>query len=188
MGLDAAGKTTILYKLKLGENVCTIPTIGKSERIYSDSINFWIYTISCPRTRFIGFNVETVNWHGGLNLTIWDIGGQTVIRPLWRHYYNNTRAVVFVVDSADRDPDRVATAREELTYLFREDELKDAAMLVLANKQDLPNAMSPGELADALGLADMGRGRLWHVRGTSATSGDGLHEGMEWLGKTLKGR
>ncbi|RUS22621.1 putative ADP ribosylation factor 1 [Endogone sp. FLAS-F59071] len=162
VGLDAAGKTTILYKLKLGENVCTIPTIG--------------------------FNVETVNWHGGLNLAIWDIGGQTLIRPLWRHYYNNTRAVVFVVDSADRDPDRIATAREELTYLFREDELKDAAMLVLANKQDLPNAMSPGELADALGLADMGRGRSWHVRGTSATSGDGLHEGMEWLAKTLKSR
>jgi len=66
-GLDAAGKTTILYKLKLGEVVTTIPTIG--------------------------FNVETVAYKN-INLTVWDVGGRDKIRPLWRHYYHNTDALV----------------------------------------------------------------------------------------------
>ena len=60
LGLDSAGKTTILYKLKLDTLVTTIPTIG--------------------------FNVESVKFKS-LNMTIWDVGGQEKIRPLWRHYY-----------------------------------------------------------------------------------------------------
>ena len=76
VGLDAAGKTTILYKLKLGEIVTTIPTIGK-------------YLV-CPRTRLLiehaGFNVETVEYKN-ISFTVWDVGGQDKIRPLWRHYF-----------------------------------------------------------------------------------------------------
>ena len=108
VGLDAAGKTTILYKLKLGEVVTTIPTIG--------------------------FNVEAIEY-GNLTLTVWDIGGQDKIRPLWRHYYSDTQGVIFVVDSNDRD--RLPEAKEELDRLMREDELRDTVLLVLANKQDL---------------------------------------------------
>merc|ERR1711881_91012 len=81
VGLDAAGKTTILYKLKLGEVVTTIPTIG--------------------------FNVETVEYKN-INFTVWDVGGQDKIRPLWRHYYQQTQALIFVVDSNDRE--RLSTA------------------------------------------------------------------------------
>merc|ERR1711892_782152 len=78
VGLDSAGKTTILYKLKLGEIVTTIPTIG--------------------------FNVETVEYKN-IGFTVWDVGGQDKIRPLWRHYFQNTQAVIFVVDSNDRERD-----------------------------------------------------------------------------------
>ncbi|KAH9601543.1 Small GTPase superfamily [Trypanosoma melophagium] len=85
VGLDAAGKTTILYKLKLGEIVTTIPTIG--------------------------FNVETVEYKN-LKFTMWDVGGQDVLRPLWRHYYQNTNGLIFVVDSNDRE--RIGKARQEL--------------------------------------------------------------------------
>ena len=79
VGLDAAGKTTILYKLKLGEIVTTIPTIGKSQLIINQTIK--INNLSC-----LGFNVETVEYKN-ISFTVWDVGGQDKIRPLWRHYF-----------------------------------------------------------------------------------------------------
>ncbi len=156
VGLDAAGKTTILYKLKLGEIVTTIPTIG--------------------------FNVETVEYKN-ISFTVWDVGGQDKIRPLWRHYYQNTQGIIFVVDSNDRD--RVGEARDELHRMLNEDELREACVLVFANKQDLPNAMPCNELTDKLGLHSLGR-RDWYLQATCATTGDGLYEGLEWLSKTLE--
>ena len=89
VGLDAAGKTTILYKLKLGEIVTTIPTIG--------------------------FNVETVEYKN-ISFTVWDVGGQDKIRPLWRHYFQNTQGLIFVVDSNDRE--RVQEAKDELNKML----------------------------------------------------------------------
>mmetsp|Transcript_89140 Transcript_89140/g.252726 ORF Transcript_89140/g.252726 Transcript_89140/m.252726 type:complete len:183 (+) Transcript_89140:77-625(+) len=155
VGLDAAGKTTILYKFKLGEVVTTIPTIG--------------------------FNVETVEYKN-IRFTVWDIGGQDKIRKLWRHYYLGTQGVIFVVDSSDRD--RIEDAREELTKMLNEDELRDGALLVLANKQDLPNAMTAAEVTGKLGLHDM-RNRQWFIQSACATTGDGLYEGLDWLSRTL---
>ncbi|CAH1758152.1 17364_t:CDS:2 [Entrophospora sp. SA101] len=144
VGLDAAGKTTILYKLKLGEIVTTIPTIG--------------------------FNVETVEYKN-ISFTVWDVGGQDKIRPLWRHYSN--------------DRERISEAREELQRMLNEDELRDALLLVFANKQDLPNAMNAAEITDKLGLHSL-RQRHWYIQATCATSGDGLYEGLEWLSTNLK--
>merc|ERR1719482_1017952 len=103
VGLDAAGKTTILYKLKLGEVLTTIPTVG--------------------------FNVEQVEYKN-INFTVWDVGGQDKIRKLWRYYYENTQGLIFVVDSSDRD--RIEDAREELTKMLQEDEMRDAVLLVFA--------------------------------------------------------
>ena len=134
VGLDAAGKTTILYKMKLGEIVTTIPTIG--------------------------FNVETVEYKN-IKFTMWDVGGQDKLRPLWRHYFQNTNGVIFVVDSNDKD--RVAQARDELQKMLSEDELRDACLLVFANKQDLPNAMSTAEVTDKLGLHSL-RQREWYIQ------------------------
>lgn len=82
-----------------------------------------------------GFNVETVEYKN-IQFTVWDVGGQDKIRPLWRHYFQNTQGIIFVVDSNDRD--RVVEAREELQRMLNEDELRDAMLLVFANKQDLP--------------------------------------------------
>ncbi|XP_022800474.1 ADP-ribosylation factor 1-like [Stylophora pistillata] len=156
VGLDAAGKTTILYKLKLGEIVTTIPTIG--------------------------FNVETVEYKN-ISFTVWDVGGQDKIRPLWRHYFQNTQGLIFVVDSNDRE--RVGEAREELNRMLNEDELRDAILLVFANKQDLPNAMNAAEITDKIGLHNL-RNRMWYIQATCATSGDGLYEGLDWLSTQLK--
>ncbi|XP_051911078.1 ADP-ribosylation factor 4 [Hippocampus zosterae] len=155
VGLDAAGKTTILYKLKLGEVVTTIPTIG--------------------------FNVETVEYKN-ICFTVWDVGGQDKIRPLWRHYFQNTQGLIFVVDSNDQE--RIAESAEELSKMVQEDDLKDAVLLVFANKQDLPNAMAASELTKRLGLNDM-RSRTWYVQATCATQGTGLYEGLDWLSNEL---
>lgn len=89
---------------------------------------------------------------------MWDVGGQDKIRPLWRHYFQNTQGIIFVVDSNDRD--RIVEAREELQRMLNEDELRDALLLVFANKQDLPNAMNAAEITDKLGLHSL-RQRAW---------------------------
>jgi len=158
VGLDAAGKTTILYKLKLGEVVTTIPTIG--------------------------FNVETVEYKN-ISFTVWDVGGQDKIRPLWRHYYQNTQGLIFVVDSNDRD--RIEDAKEELTKMLNEDEMREAVLLCFANKQDLPNAMTAAEVTEKLGLNQM-RNRQWFIQSACATTGDGLYEGLDWMSRTLSSK
>ncbi|KAK7691982.1 ADP-ribosylation factor, Arf Arf6 [Cerrena zonata] len=116
LGLDAAGKTTILYKLKMNQSVTTIPTVG--------------------------FNVETVTYKN-VKFNVWDVGGQDMIRPLWKHYYTGTQGLVFVVDSQDRE--RIDEAKRELHGILGDREMKECLLLVFANKQDLPGAMSPAE-------------------------------------------
>ena len=92
---------------------------------------------------------------------MWDVGGQDKIRPLWRHYFQNTQGIIFVVDSNDRE--RISEAREELQRMLNEDELRDALLLVFANKQDLPNAMNASEITDKLGLQGL-RQRTWYIQ------------------------
>lgn len=156
VGLDAAGKTTILYKLKLGEIVTTIPTIG--------------------------FNVETVQYKN-LKFQVWDLGGQTSIRPYWRCYYSNTDAIIYVVDSMDRD--RIGISKQELVSMLEEDELKKSVLVVFANKQDIEGAMTVTEVANSLGLSII-KNRKYQIFKTSAIKGEGLDEAMEWLANTLQ--
>ena len=157
LGLDAAGKTTVLYKLKLNEVVNTIPTIG--------------------------FNVESLTPVKNVSFTVWDIGGQDKIRPLWRHYFVGTHGLIFVVDSSDKH--RFDEVREELTWILNSEELAGVPLVVLANKQDLPSASSPADVAAKLGLQSL-KGRNWHVNGTSAVSGDGVYEAMEQMSHMVK--
>jgi len=117
-----------------------------------------------------------------VSFTVWDVGGQDKIRPLWRHYYQNTQGLIFVVDSNDRE--RVSEASEELQKMLREEELREAHLLVFAYKQDLHSAMSVAEITDKLGLQNLG-GRKWYIQSTWATSGDGLYEGLDWLAAQL---
>lgn len=154
LGLDAAGKTTILYKLKLGEVVTTIPTIG--------------------------FNVEQVEYKK-LSMTVWDVGGQTRIRPLWRHYFMNTQGLIYVVDSNDRE--RIGEAKEELESILSDDSMRDVKVLVFANKQDLPNAMTPSEISEKLGLFKL---RDWYIQPSNAVNGEGLYEGLDWMANSIK--
>lgn len=153
VGLDGAGKTTLLYRLHIGEVVHTVPTIG--------------------------FNVETVEYKR-LRFNVWDIGGQDKLRRLWRHYYDGANAIIFVVDS--NDSDRIDTAAAEIAKLCTEPALRDASLLVYANKQDLPRAVGAAALAEKLGLHAL-RDRKWYVQSCCATSGDGLCEGLDWLSK-----
>ncbi|CAL8113718.1 unnamed protein product [Orchesella dallaii] len=158
LGLDNAGKTTILYRLQVGEVVTTIPTIG--------------------------FNVEQVTYKN-LTFQVWDLGGQTSIRPYWRCYYANTDAIIYVVDSADRD--RLPTSKQELVSMLNEDELKNSILVVLANKQDMEGALTVTEIHQALGL-DQIKNRTFQIFKTSALKGEGLEPAMQFLSDALTKR
>ncbi|CAM8976121.1 unnamed protein product [Rhodiola kirilowii] len=156
LGLDAAGKTTILYKLQIGEVLSTVPTIG--------------------------FNVEKVQYKNVM-FTVWDVGGQEKLRPLWRHYFNNTDGLIYVVDSLDRE--RIDKAKAEFQTIINDPFMLNSVILVFANKQDMRGAMTPREVCEGLGLLEL-KNRKWHIQGTCALKGDGLYEGLDWLASTLK--
>jgi small GTP-binding protein len=158
VGLDSAGKTTILYRLKLGEVVATIPTLG--------------------------FNVETVEYKN-ITFNVWDVGGQDRIRALWRHYYEGTDGLIYVVDSNDRD--RAEEARLEFQGLLSEPDMTNATVLVFANKQDLPNAYSVAEITEKLQIHSIPQ-RNWHVQGCCGVDGTGLYEGLDWLSNAISAR
>ena len=159
LGLDASGRTTALYQLKMGEVVMTVPTIG--------------------------FNVETIT-HRGIDYTIWDVGGCDKIRPLWRHYFGSTDVMVFFVDSADEE--RLDAARDELHMLLNEETLEDVILCVAANKQDLPSALDLDVLTDRLGLHGLPDNRTWHMVGISATEKVGLWEMFDWMDGALRSK
>lgn len=130
----------------------------------------------------IGFNVEQVTYKN-LKFQVWDLGGQTSIRPYWRCYYSNTDAIIYVVDSADKD--RIGISKDELLYMLREEELAGAVLLVLANKQDIEGCLSVAEVHQALGL-DALKNRTFQIFKTSATKGEGLDQAMDWLSNVLQ--
>uniref|UniRef100_A0A6N2KDX2 ADP-ribosylation factor n=1 Tax=Salix viminalis TaxID=40686 RepID=A0A6N2KDX2_SALVM len=216
VGLDASGKTTILYKLKLGEIVRTVPTIGIcSHKLFTYYDTKMASGLSCSSLVLhiiplcldgTGFNVETVMYKN-ISFTVWDVGGQQKvqalefaecfhnklrsrfecltakqIRHLWRHYFQSAHGLIFVVDSNDRR--RISEARNELHCILSYIELKDAMLLVFANKQDVPDAMPVSEVADKLGLPTL-KQRHWYIQSSSATSGRGLYEGLDWLSNSI---
>lgn len=151
LGLDNAGKTTILKKFN-GEDVSTIsPTLG--------------------------FNIKTLE-HRGFNLNIWDVGGQKSLRSYWRNYFESTDGLVWVVDSADRL--RMEDCRRELDILLLEERLAGATLLVFANKQDLPGALSKDAIREVLSLDDI-KTHHWCIVGCSAVTGENLLTGVDWL-------
>jgi len=150
------GKTTILYRLKLGEVTTTVPTIG--------------------------FNVELVQYKN-ISFTVWDVGGQSKLRMLWRHYYKDNDALIFVVDSVDKD--RIGLAKSELEALLSAAEMKTTLLLVLANKQDLAGSMDIQTMAAALELNKLAQ-NPWYIQPCVATSGAGLYEGLDWLSSALE--
>jgi ADP-ribosylation factor protein 1 len=156
LGLDNAGKTTLLYKLKLNEMVTTIPTIG--------------------------FNVESVSYKN-VNFTIWDVGGQDRIRKLWDYYFENTFCLIFVIDSSDLM--RMEEAKEEIWGIMNNPEMEGKPVLVFANKQDVDQVDSVEQITIKLGLLNC-KSRKWNVQGCSALSGEGIYEGLDWLETQMK--
>lgn len=151
LGLDSAGKTTILYNIKCNDEINTLPTVG--------------------------FNVETLKYKNIL-LNLWDVGGQDKIRPLWRHYYTGSQGLIFVLDCADRD--RIDEARIELAKILENKEMAGAPLLVFANKQDQKYAMKATEVPSLLGLDKMVN-RAWFVQPSCAKERKGLDPGLNWL-------
>lgn len=151
LGLDNAGKTTILKKFN-GEDIDTIsPTLG--------------------------FNIKTLE-HRGFKLNIWDVGGQKSLRSYWRNYFESTDGLIWVVDSADRM--RLQDCKQELENLLVEERLAGATLLVFANKQDLPGALSAESIKDALQLESITT-HHWLIQGCSAVTGDNLLKGIDWV-------
>lgn len=124
-----------------------------------------------------GFNIKSLT-RENFNLKIWDIGGQKTIRPYWRNYFENTDALIYVVDSADTK--RMVECGFELEELLKEDKMKNVPLLVFANKQDLVGAMEADEMAEQLQLTSI-RDRPWQICGCSAKEGQGLEDGMGWV-------
>ena len=160
-GMDASGKTTILYQLKHGEAVTTIPTIG--------------------------FNVETIE-HNGISVNAWDLSGKDKIRPLFRHYYPNSDALLFVIDSTDEE--RMGDIKDEIKRTLKMDELRHSKVLVLANKQDIEDALTAEEVGKRLEIHN-----YKHEQGaipvfpTCAMTGQGLWEAIDWLeSEIVRGR
>lgn len=151
LGLDNAGKTTILKKYN-GEDISSIsPTLG--------------------------FNIKTLEYHG-YKLNVWDVGGQTTIRSYWRNYFEQTDGLVWVVDSGDKI--RLEDCRKELHQLLLQERLAGASLLVFCNKQDLQGALTVEEIKEFLQL-DNFQTRHWAVVPCSAMTGEGLLEGINWI-------
>lgn len=136
VGLDGAGKTTIVQRLKYGvsDDMEVIPTIG--------------------------FNIECVEFKKMI-FSLWDLGGAKETRSFWRFYYEGSQGIIFVFDSTS-DALRVEEAREDLHRLLTEHELWDAPLLVMANKQDEPRAMAPREITEKLQLYSLAN-RNWRA-------------------------
>jgi len=155
LGLDNAGKTSILMRLRSGEVVTTTPTIG--------------------------LNMEVLVYKN-VQFSVWDLGGQTAIRPYWRYYYTDTQALIFVVDSCDQK--RLETSKKELQQLLLEEELANAVVVVFSNKSDLPDSLPPDRISEGLGLPAI-KNRPWAIFKTSAITGTGLYDGLDWLATSL---
>lgn len=159
LGLDNAGKTTIVKKLN-GEDTSTIsPTLG--------------------------FNISTL-MHNGFNLNLWDVGGQKSIRSYWKNYFDSTDALIWVVDSADKL--RIRDCRAELHGLVQEEQLAGATVLILANKQDLEGALTCEQIAQQLDLEPIRSTHHCLILACSALTGDNLLKGMNWLIEDVSNR
>ncbi|OWK55463.1 ADP-ribosylation factor-like protein 3 [Lonchura striata] len=158
LGLDNAGKTTLLKRLA-SEEVSTI-------------------------TPTQGFNIKSVQSHG-LKLNVWDIGGQRSIRPYWKKYLGSTDLLIYVIDSADQK--RFEETGQELAELTEDESLTGVPLLVFANKQDLVTAAPAAEIAEGLSLHTY-RDREWQIQACSALSGEGVQDGMNWISSQIMNR
>ena len=154
LGIQNAGKTTILYRLSIGQLVKTTPTIGS--------------------------NVEEISYNN-IKLQAWDLGGQESSRSMWEVYYTNTDAIIYVIDTSDETYD---DSKTQFYKLLKNDTLKNAIILIYANKQDLPEAKSVSDIIQIYELDNI-KDHIWHIQPCSAQTGEGLITGIKWLSDQL---
>lgn len=183
-----------------------LPVLRTCVNIASTAIGFNVETVTYKNVKFQGMPVGLAAREGFRGppidppCAVWDLGGQTSIRPYWRCYYANTDAIIYVIDACDKE--RISTSKEELMAMLDEEEIQNAALLVFANKQvtplrrisprelcsaihlkqvpqDMEGAMTPAEVSAQMGLGDL-KGRNWQIFKTSAVTGEGLQEGLDW--------
>ncbi|XP_067897551.1 ADP-ribosylation factor-like protein 14 [Heterodontus francisci] len=147
LGLDAAGKSTLLYKLK-----------------FSDTEFLTVSTI--------GFNVEMLERSENIVLTVWDVGGQYKMREFWPYYFQDTDGLVFVVDSADKR--RMEDSKKEFERMLKHECLKGIPVVVMANKQDINDALSAEEITKRFHMKRCCSDRDWYVQPCCAKTGEGL--------------
>ncbi|KAN0030786.1 hypothetical protein ACTA71_009431 [Dictyostelium dimigraforme] len=155
LGLDAAGKTTLLYKLKLGEIVSHVPTIG-----------FYTEIVDCKKFSILAF----------------DTGPIQRIQSLERSIYKGSNAVIYVIDSGDHY--RMDQVKQDFNKLLNEKELKDSIFLIFVNKQDLKGSMKVNEIIDLLDLNSI-KDRKWHIQPCSAINSFGICEGFDWVSDNI---
>jgi len=155
LGMQNAGKTTILYRLSLGQFVKTTPTIGS--------------------------NVEELNYNN-IKIQAWDLGGQESTRSVWDVYYMNTDGVVYVVDS--HDDESFEESKAEFYKALKHPNLRNAVILILANKQDLPGSKTIEKLIEDYEFNKI-KNHIWYIQPCSALKGDGLDNGIKWLSDQL---
>lgn len=158
LGLDSAGKSTLLYKLKLAKDIVTNPTIG--------------------------FNVEMIELEKSLALTVWDVGGQEKMRSVWGDYCEHTDGLVYVVDSTDRE--RLDASRREFELILKNEHIKNVPVVLLANKQDIPGALTAEDITRMFKVKKLCCNRNWYVQPCCAITGDGLAEGFRKLTEFVK--
>ena len=155
LGIDNAGKTTILYQLITSKFINTIHTIG--------------------------FNVEELNYKN-FKFTLWDVNGLDKIRAFWKDYYEKTDAIMFVIDC--KDEERFELVNEVFSTVLNDKNLENVCFLIFANKQDINGAITPEELVKILDLEGI-KNRKWVIKGCSGFSGEGVKEGFEWIANIL---
>ena len=158
-GLDNAGKTTLIKSL-----------LGQSQDGTSPTLGFNIHTI--PYT--LNDVVYAMN--------VWDVGGQKTIRAYWKNYFEQTDGIIWVVDSCDQI--RLDECRHNLHSLLTEQKLFGASVIIVANKQDVSGALTPGQISDILEM-DKLQGHEWNVLGCSAKTGQDIHRVFDWLVKHI---
>ncbi|EAW78629.1 ADP ribosylation factor like GTPase 14 [Homo sapiens] len=153
LGLDSAGKSTLLYKLKLAKDITTIPTIG--------------------------FNVEMIELERNLSLTVWDVGGQEKMRTVWGCYCENTDGLVYVVDSTDKQ--RLEESQRQFEHILKNEHIKNVPVVLLANKQDMPGALTAEDITRMFKVKKLCSDRNWYVQPCCALTGEGLAQGFRKL-------
>ncbi|NWV21363.1 ARL14 protein, partial [Origma solitaria] len=151
LGLDAAGKSTLLYKFRYKDVFLTMPTIG--------------------------FNVDMIEAGKDFTLTFWDVGGQKKMRELWSNFLDDTDGLLFVVDSSDKR--RLEESRREFELVLKNESIKNVPVVMLANKQDLPGALNAEEITRRFKMKKYCSDRNWYVQPCCAITGQGLAEALQ---------